>query len=199
MLRENDKAPSFSLPSAQSGREGKTLGPKDFPGSYVVVYFYPRDNTPGCTREAQAFQAGAAALKKAGAVVLGVSRDTIASHCSFGQKYGLAFPLLADSDLTVHKAFGAWGEKTMYGRKVLGTIRSTFVLDPAGKVAKVFPSVKVDGHFEKVLEAIADLRGGGAKATTPKAKAAPAKKSAAKKAPAKKTTAAAKKPAKKRA
>ncbi len=163
MLKAGDKAPKFELPSDS----GKTLGLASFPGKHVVVYFYPRDNTPGCTREAQAFAASGRAFASAGAVVLGISKDSITSHCKFRDQYALTFPLLSDADLSVHKAFGAYGEKNMYGKKVLGTIRSTFIVDPKGNVARVFPSVKVDGHADTVLAAIAELRGGDSKSTTP--------------------------------
>jgi thioredoxin-dependent peroxiredoxin len=183
MLKEGQKAPRFSLPSDG----GKDVRLEDFAGKNVVVYFYPRDNTPGCTREAQAFAAASKDFAKLGVTVLGVSKDSVASHCGFRDKYALNFPLLSDADLSVHKAFGAYGEKMMYGKKVLGTIRSTFVVGPDGKVAKVFPSVKVDGHADAVL---ATLRGGGdAKAAAPakkEAKAAKAKSAAPKAAPKKK-------------
>jgi thioredoxin-dependent peroxiredoxin len=173
MLKEGQKAPRFALPSDG----GKDVRLDDFAGKRVVVYFYPRDNTPGCTREAQAFAAASRDFAKLGATVLGISKDSIASHCGFRDKYKLDFPLLSDADLSVHKAFGAYGEKNMYGKKVLGTIRSTFVIGPDGKLVKVFSSVKVDGHADAVLAA---LRGDGdAKAAAPKKKAAP-KKSAAK-------------------
>ncbi len=181
MLREGQKAPRFTLQSDA----GKDVRLEDFAGKPVVVYFYPRDNTPGCTRQAQAFASSRAAFAKLGATVLGVSKDSVASHCGFRDRYALNFPLLSDADLSVHKAFGAYGEKMMYGRKVLGTIRSTFVVGGDGRLVKVFPSVKVDGHAEAVL---AVLRGGAdapkpaAKTSAKKTFAAPAKK----KAPAKK-------------
>ena len=131
----------------------------DAKGQYAVVYFYPRDNTPGCTREAQAFSKAAKAFAKAGAVVYGISKDSVESHEKFADQCEITIDLLSDPDLAVHKAYGAYGEKTMYGKKVLGTIRSTFIVDPAGKIARVFPKVKVDGHADAVLEAIADLSG----------------------------------------
>jgi peroxiredoxin Q/BCP len=159
MLKEGTKAPAFSLESAKG-----TVKLSDFKGKNVVVYFYPRDSTPGCTREAQAFTTHLKAFEKAGAAVLGVSKDSVASHCTFTDKYKLKVPLLSDPDLSVHKAYGAYGEKTMYGKKVLGVIRSTFVIGPDGKVAKVFPSVKVDGHAEKVLEALHTLKAANADA-----------------------------------
>jgi peroxiredoxin Q/BCP len=153
MLKEGDKAPGFSLES-DSG-EKVTLSAK--PGGYVVVYFYPRDSTPGCTREAQGFTAAAKKFEKAGARVFGISKDSVESHCKFRDKFKLKIPLLSDPDLAVHKAYGAWGEKVMYGKKIKGTIRSTFVVTPGGKIGKVFPSVKVDGHVDKVLAAIEEL------------------------------------------
>jgi thioredoxin-dependent peroxiredoxin len=153
MLKEGDKAPAFKLPSV----EGGDVGLKDFAGKTVVLYFYPKDDTPGCTREACAFRDNQAALKKAGAVVLGVSPDSVESHQKFRGKYKLNFPLLADADKSVAKKYGAWGEKVMYGKKVTGMIRSTFVIDGDGVVRKVFPRVKVDGHADKVLEAVSSL------------------------------------------
>jgi thioredoxin-dependent peroxiredoxin len=170
VLKEGDKAPSFDLES-DSGRK---LALSDFAGKTLVLYFYPRDSTPGCTREAQAFTEARAAIAKAGGAIVGVSRDSIKSHCAFRDKYAIGFPLLSDPDLTLHKAYGAWGEKNMYGKKVEGTLRSTFLVRD-GRVVRVFPSVKVDGHAEQVLEA---LRSAGA--TAPKKSAA--RKTAAKKA-----------------
>jgi peroxiredoxin Q/BCP len=153
MLKEGDKAPDFDLESSTGGRT--TL--KDLRGTPFVHYFYPRDMTPGCTREACAFQDARKAFGKAGATVIGVSPDTVASHQKFADAYKLKFPLLADPEAKVAKAYGAYGEKVMYGRKVKGMIRSTFVVDGKGVVRKVFPRVKVDGHAEKVLEALAAL------------------------------------------
>ena len=150
MLQEGKKAPAFTLESS----EGDKVSLDDFKGKTVVVYFYPKDDTPGCTREAQGFRDAAAALKKKKAVVLGVSRDSVKSHCSFRDKYDLNFPLLSDPDGKVLRAYGAWGEKNMYGKKTEGVIRTTVVIGPDGKVTKVFPRVKVDGHVEKVLESI---------------------------------------------
>jgi peroxiredoxin Q/BCP len=170
MLKVGDQAKAFALESSR--------GPvklSDAKGKYAVVYFYPRDNTPGCTREAQAFSKAAKAFAKAGAVVYGISKDSVESHGRFADQCGLTIDLLSDPDLATHKAYGAYGEKTMYGKKVLGTIRSTFIVDPVGKIARVFPRVKVDVHAEAVLEAVAELVGGAppkgpaAKARAPKA------------------------------
>jgi len=153
MIKEGRKAPSFMLPSVEGG--AVTL--KDYLGKPVVLYFYPKDDTPGCTREACAFRDTQAQIRKAGAVVLGVSPDSVASHQKFKAKYKLNFPLLSDADKSVAKKFGAYGEKLMYGKKVVGMIRSTFVIDGRGVVRRVFPRVKVDGHAERVLEALRGL------------------------------------------
>lgn len=172
MLKEGDKAPSFDLESDEGGR----VSLRDFAGKTLVLYFYPRDNTPGCTREAQAFTAARRAIEAAGGAVVGVSRDSIKSHESFRQKCKLGITLLSDPDLSTHKAYGAWGEKTMYGKKVEGVLRTTFIIKD-GKIARVFPNVKVDGHAEAVLEAVKSLAGGGASASG--AGKAPAKKASA--------------------
>ena len=150
MVDVGKKAPEFKLESS----EGGTVSLKDFKGKTVVLYFYPKDDTPGCTREAEGFRDAAAKLKKKGAVVLGVSRDSVNSHCSFRDKYELNFPLLSDPDGKTIRAYGAWGEKNMYGKKTEGLIRTTVIIGPDGTVSKVFPRVKVDGHVDKVLEAI---------------------------------------------
>ena len=152
MIKEGQKAPDFALPSSDGGK----VSLKDLKGKTVVLYFYPKDDTPGCTKEACGFRDSYAALKKK-AVVLGVSPDDIASHDRFRAKYKLPFPLLADADKAVATRFGAWGEKVLYGKKVVGMIRSTFVIDGEGVVRKVFPRVRVDGHAEKVLEAVSQL------------------------------------------
>jgi peroxiredoxin Q/BCP len=153
MVKEGQKAPDFTLPSSAGGE----VSLKSLKGKKVVLYFYPKDDTPGCTKEACAFRDAQARIKKTGAVVLGVSPDSLASHEKFGAKYKLNFPLLADADKAVAKKFGAFGEKLMYGKRVVGMIRSTFVIDEEGVVRKVFPRVRVDGHDEKVLEALASL------------------------------------------
>jgi peroxiredoxin Q/BCP len=153
MIEEGKKAPDFELPSSDGGE----VKLKDLRGKTVVLYFYPKDDTPGCTREACAFRDNQAALKKKGVVVLGLSGDSIASHDKFKAKYKLNFPLLSDPDKAVAKKYGAWGEKVLYGKKSVGMIRSTFVIDGEGVVRKVFPRVKVDGHAEKVLEVVKEL------------------------------------------
>jgi len=153
MLKEGQKAPSFRLSSGDGG----SVALEDYRGTPVVVYFYPKDDTPGCTREACAFRDSQAQIRKTGAIVLGVSPDSVASHQKFRDKYKLSFPLLSDPDKGVAKKFGAYGEKTLYGKKVVGMIRSTFIIDSDGIVRKVFPKVRVDGHAEKVLEALQTL------------------------------------------
>ena len=153
MLDVGDKAPAFSL----EDQSGKPVKLSDFKGKTVVLYFYPKDDTPGCTREACAFRDEHSALRKAGAVVLGVSPDSWVSHAKFAGKYDLPFPLLADTDHAVSEKYGAWGEKSLYGRKFMGINRSTFLIDGSGKVARVWPKVKVDGHVDQVLQAIREI------------------------------------------
>ena len=155
MLQEGEKAPAFDLES--DGGEKVSLKGLLKAHKYAVVYFYPKDSTPGCTREAQGFSAAAKELAKLGAAVVGVSKDSVTSHCNFRDKYELKIPLLSDPDLAVHKAFGAYGEKVNYGKKTMGTIRSTFLIGAGGKAVRVWGSVKVDGHVEKVIAAIKEL------------------------------------------
>jgi peroxiredoxin Q/BCP len=150
MVQVGKKAPAFTLPNA----EGKKVSLKDYVGKHVVLYFYPRDNTPGCTLEAQDFQRKLPEFKKRKAVVLGVSPDDAKSHCKFRDKFELAYDLLSDPEHGVLEKYGAWGEKTLYGKKSLGVIRSTIVIDPDGIVKKVFPKVKVNGHVDAVLSAL---------------------------------------------
>jgi peroxiredoxin Q/BCP len=153
VIQEGDRAPGFDLPSS----EGGSLSLAGLKGRSVVLYFYPKDLTPGCTKQACGFRDAKAALKRSGAVLLGVSPDSLDSHEAFRSKHRLNFPLLSDADRAVAKAYGAWGPKLMYGRKVTGMIRSTFVIDGKGIVRKVFPRVRVDGHAEQVLEALKSL------------------------------------------
>jgi thioredoxin-dependent peroxiredoxin len=164
-LQVGRKAPSFTLAASTGGE----VSLSDHAGKVVVLYFYPRDNTPGCTLEAQDFQAALPRFRKLGAEVLGVSKDSIASHCKFADKFKLAFPLLSDPDGKVIDAYGAWGEKNMYGKKIQGILRTTVVIDGAGKVARVFPGVKVKGHADAVLEAVRETAGGKAAEAKPKA------------------------------
>ena len=153
MLQAGKKAPAFSLESSEGGRV--SLG--DHAGKFVVVYFYPRDNTPGCTLEAQAFRDALPVLSKLGAVVLGVSKDSIASHCKFRDKYELTFALLSDPDTKMMSAYGAWGDKVLYGKKSKGIIRSTVLIDRDGKVARHWPKVSVKGHVDEVVAAVKEL------------------------------------------
>jgi peroxiredoxin Q/BCP len=149
-LSVGDKAPDFSIPD----QDGKNVGLKDFKGKQVVLYFYPKDDTPGCTKEACDFRDSEAQILRTGAVILGVSLDGKESHQKFVKKYGLPFPLLSDEDATVSKAYGVYKEKNMYGKKHWGIERSTFVIDTTGKVKAVFRKVKVDGHVDEVLTAL---------------------------------------------
>jgi peroxiredoxin Q/BCP len=146
-------APAFTL-TADNGAKVRL---SELKGRPVVLYFYPRDDTPGCTREACAFRDQRAKLKKHGAVVLGVSTDSVESHVKFRDKYRLNFRLLADVDHRVAEKYGAWREKNMYGKKTLGVQRSTYLIGADGKVAKVWKQVKVDGHEEQVLAALKEL------------------------------------------
>jgi len=148
MIKAGDKAPAFSLPSG----DGTTVTLKDFKGKKVVLYFYPKDNTSGCTKEACSFQENLSALKKKGAILLGVSADGVSSHARFSSKYDLSFPLLSDEKKEVLKAYGVWKEKSMYGRKYMGIERTTFVIDERGTIAHIFPKVKVEGHTKEVLD-----------------------------------------------
>src|SRR6185312_12619935 len=154
MVEVGKKAPAFALESSDGGK----VKLADLAGKVVVLYFYPRDNTPGCTIEAEGFRDAVPALKKLGATVLGVSKDSIASHCKFRDKYDLNFPLLTDADGKVMEAYGAWGDKVMYGKKMKGIIRSTVVIGKDGKVAKHWPKVSVKGHVDEVVEAVKALK-----------------------------------------
>ncbi|MBV9946621.1 MAG: peroxiredoxin [Myxococcales bacterium] len=170
-IQEGSAAPDFDLPRDDGGRAKLD----DYAGKWLVLYFYPKDDTPGCTREAQAFSAAAARLRKLGAAVAGVSKDSLKSHCGFRDKYGINFPLLSDPDLAVHRAYGAWGTKVMYGKKVEGVIRSTFLVSPEGTIARGWSGVKVDGHVDKVLATLEAARA----APKPRASKGAAKKKTA--------------------
>ena len=148
-LREGDEAPGFTA-ATDSG----TLSLSDFKGRNVVLYFYPRDDTPGCTKEACAFRDDFAAFKAKGAVVLGVSTDPQKSHRKFVDKYKLPFQLLADEDHKIVEAYGVWGQKSFMGRKYQGTHRVTFLIGPDGKIKKIWPEVKPADHAREVLAAL---------------------------------------------
>ena len=150
MLKEGSKAPAFSL----EDDNGNTVALKDFRGKSVVLYFYPKDSTSGCTQEACDFRDAHARIKKKGAVVLGVSKDSAKSHAKFKAAQELNFPLLVDAEGETCEAYGVWKEKSMYGRKYMGIERTTFVIDGAGKISKIFPKVKVKGHVDEVLESL---------------------------------------------
>jgi len=152
-LEAGGKAPDFSLPD----QDGKSVALKDFKGAPVVVYFYPADDTPGCTKEACQFNENLSAFSRAGATVVGISPDRAEKHTKFRTKYGLTFPLLSDPSHGVMEAYGAWGEKTMYGKKTTGTIRSTFLIDAKGTIARAWYNVRADGHAAKVLEELGAL------------------------------------------
>ncbi|MGD9721063.1 MAG: thioredoxin-dependent thiol peroxidase [Pirellulales bacterium] len=152
-IEEGRRAPDFTLP-ADDGTKVKLSA---LSGKPVVLYFYPRDNTPGCTREACAFRDQSKALAKLGAVVLGISPDSLTSHEKFRDQHQLNFPLLSDADHKVAEKYGAWREKTLYGKKSLGIQRSTWLINAQGKVAKVWKKVNVDGHDEQVLAALREL------------------------------------------
>jgi peroxiredoxin Q/BCP len=154
MLEAGQPAPNFTLPD----QRGTPVTLSKLKGTPVVLYFYPKDNTPGCTKEACGFRDSFADYKKAGATILGVSPDSSESHAKFAEKFDLPFPLLADPENKVCEAYGVWKEKNMYGRKYMGVERTTFVIDRKGIVKKVFPKVKVDGHPDAVLEAIKGSR-----------------------------------------
>lgn len=147
MLKEGDSAPDFRL----SSDDGKEYSLKSLKGKKVVLYFYPKDDTPGCTVEACGFRDGIDAIRKKNAVVIGVSRDSLDSHAKFRSKYNLNFPLLADTDEKLCNAFGVLAEKNMYGKKSIGVVRSTFIIDESGKIAKVISPVKAEGHEAEVL------------------------------------------------
>ena len=155
-LKAGDPAPDFSATTT----DGRKVALKDFRGRKLVMYFYPMDDTPGCTKQACSLRDHNADIVAKGAAVLGVSTQDEASHQKFTRKYKLNFPLLADEGNEVATKFGAYGEKTLYGRKFMGIIRSTFIIDGEGVVRKVFPRVKVDGHAGKVLEAVEKIRKG---------------------------------------
>ena len=146
-----DKAPDFSL----MGDDGKEHSLKDFKGKKIVLFFYPKDDTSGCTKEACSFRDNTPLIKKKGAVILGVSGDSVESHKKFVSKYDLNFVLLSNEDRSVLNAYGVWKEKSMYGRTFKGIERTTFIIDEHGKISHIFPKVKVDGHTEEVLSALA--------------------------------------------
>ncbi len=154
MLNVGEKAPSFEL----GDHEGKQHKLDDYLGGWLVVYFYPKDDTPGCTKEACGFRDSLADFADLDAAVLGVSADDASAHQKFAKKYELNFPLLVDPDKSMLEAYGAWGEKKLYGKTHLGVNRITYVIDPDGNVAKAWSTVKADGHADEVRTALAELQ-----------------------------------------
>jgi peroxiredoxin Q/BCP len=147
-MEVNDKAPEFTLPD----QNGETISLKDFRGKYVVLYFYPRADTPGCTIEACEFRDSYAKIKKTGAILLGISPDEPKAQKKFEEKFSLPFTLLGDADKKIANAYGVMQEKNMYGKKVMGVARTTFVIGPDGKIKHIFKKVKPEGHADEVLE-----------------------------------------------
>ena len=157
MLSEGDPVPDVKL----EGMEGQSLSPVDFRGQKFVIYFYPKDDTSGCTREAQDFTALADEFAKAGTWILGVSKDDSKRHRKFTDKYQLKVPLATDPDGSACEAFGTWVQKSMYGRKYMGIERATFLIDHDGAIQRIWRNVKVPGHAQEVLEAARALKGRG--------------------------------------
>mgnify|MGYP006255243699 FL=1 len=152
-IEEGKKAPAFTL----HADDGSKVKLSELKGNPVVLYFYPRDDTPGCTKEACAFRDRQDEIKALGAQVFGISPDTVESHVKFRDKFSLNFPLLADPDHAMADKYGAWREKNMYGKKSMGIQRSTYLIDADGKVAKLWKRVKVDGHDQQVIDALNEL------------------------------------------
>ena len=148
MLEPNTKAPDFTLPN----QNGEMVSLSDFLGKKVILYFYPKDNTPGCTRQACAFAAANAKLEEAGVVVIGISKDSVASHQKFVQKQNLPFILLSDPELQAIEAYGVWQEKKLYGKVSMGVVRTTYLIDEQGMIEKVMPKVKPDTNAAEILE-----------------------------------------------
>ena len=151
LLEAGTKAPDFSLPD----QDGNTVSLQDFKGQKVILYFYPKDNTPGCTKQACNFGDLFPQIREKGAVVLGVSKDSVASHKKFQEKYHLPFTLLSDPELTVIQAYGVWQEKNMYGKKTMGVVRSTYLIDETGVIVKAFGKVKAAENPRQMLDALA--------------------------------------------
>lgn len=150
MIKENQKAPNFKL----KNQNGELVSLDSLKGRNVVLYFYPKDDTPGCTKEACSFRDEFPKFNKLNAVILGVSPDSVESHKKFIAKYKLPFDLLSDEKKDVLEKYGVWKEKSLYGKKYMGVVRTTVIIDKEGKIKKIFPNVKVDGHSEEVMEAL---------------------------------------------
>ncbi|MGB9780879.1 thioredoxin-dependent thiol peroxidase [Caldanaerobacter sp.] len=156
MVEVDKKAPDFVLPDA----DGRQVSLSDFLGKNVVLYFYPKDNTPGCTKEAVAFRDSIKAIEEKNAVVIGISLDDETSHRKFIEKYSLPFVLLSDKEAKVSTEYGVYKEKNMYGKRKMGIERSTFIIDSKGIVKKIFRKVKVDGHVDQILKALDEIKEG---------------------------------------
>jgi len=152
-LEVGDSVPDFTLPTD----DGSDVSLKDFRGSKLVIYFYPKDNTPGCTNEAIGFSKLAEAFKKAETEIIGISKDSVKKHRNFRNKHDLTIRLASDAEGDVCERFGVWQEKSMYGRRFMGITRATFLVDREGRIARIWPKVKVNGHAEEVLEAAREL------------------------------------------
>jgi peroxiredoxin Q/BCP len=150
MVEVGKKAPPFTLKAS----DGNEVSLSDFIGKTVVLYFYPKDNTPGCTKEACSFRDNLARVKKKGAVVLGISADSVKAHKKFTDDHDLNFPLLSDEDRSVLNSYGVWKKKTMMGKSFMGVVRTTFIINPDGIITHIFPNVKVDGHVEEILKVL---------------------------------------------
>lgn len=153
MLEIGMKAPDFTL----QNKDGNTVSLSDYLGKKVVLYFYPRDNTPGCTRQACAFAAAYDWFRSGNVEVIGISKDSVASHVKFAEKYDLPFVLLSDPELTAIQAYGVWQEKKQYGKVSMGIVRTTFLIDEAGKIEKIMPKVKPDTNAEEILAALSEM------------------------------------------
>ena len=153
-LKAGDRAPDFSLPD----QDGKTHALKDYAGGWLLLYFYPKDDTPGCTKEACNFRDGYAKFRQAGLAVVGVSADSVKSHAKFVKKYDLPFTLLADEEKKTVNDYGVWGKKKFMGREYMGIFRNSYLISPDGRVAKAYEGVKPDEHADEVLKDIAELR-----------------------------------------
>ena len=149
-LKEGDIAPEFTLKST----DGRDISLKDFRGKQVVLYFYPKDDTPGCTKEACDFRDNLARVKAKGGVVLGISNDSVDSHNRFREKFDLPFTLLSDEDKSISEAYGVYKKRSLYGKEFMGIERTTFIIDENGKIKKIFPKVKVEGHIEEILQVL---------------------------------------------
>ena len=151
-LKVGQKAPAFSLPN----QDGKIMSLSDYKGKIIVLYFYPKDDTPGCTKESCAFRDGIDEIHDIAAEVIGVSADSVESHKKFSKKYNLNFPLLSDESKKMIHSYGVWKEKSLYGRKFMGIERTTFIVNGNGKIDGIFPKVKVNGHLEEVLAELSE-------------------------------------------